>query len=257
MKAPSETTILIDLDDTLEDLLGCWVQKLNEEHNLNVNPKDINDWDIGQFFPTLTRYQVFEPLFNGDFWDSVKPKENAVKYVKKLKDDGYRIFICTNTNYKHLKDKMEKVLFKYFDFLSWNDVIVTTNKQIIDADFLVDDGVHNLVGGKYKKLLMTAPHNEKYDANKNDMIRVNSWEEVYNVIAKSQEGEVMDNIILYTINCPICKRIEQMLDKKNISYTLCTDESLMSQLGIETLPVLSVNGKLLQAKAAMEYINEV
>lgn len=104
---------------------------------------------------------------------------------------------------------------------------------------------------------MTAPHNEKYDANKNDMIRVNSWEEVYNVIAKSQEGEVMDNIILYTINCPICKRIEQMLDKKNISYTLCTDESLMSQLGIDTLPVLSVNGKLLQAKAAMEYINEV
>lgn len=117
MKAPSETTILIDLDDTLEDLLGCWVHKLNEEHNLNVDPKDINDWDIGQFFPSLTRYQVFEPLFNGDFWDSVKPKENAVKYVKKLKDDGYRIFICTNTNYKTSQRQDGKSIIQIFRFL--------------------------------------------------------------------------------------------------------------------------------------------
>lgn len=65
----------------------------------------------------------------------------------------------------------------------------------------------------------------------------------------------MDEIILYTINCPICNRIKQMLNDKHIVYTLCTDETQMVQLGIETLPVLSVNGKLLQAKAAMEYIN--
>lgn len=65
----------------------------------------------------------------------------------------------------------------------------------------------------------------------------------------------MDNIILYTINCPICNRIKQMLDDKNIAYTLCTDETQMAQLGIEILPALSINGKLLQAKAAMEYIN--
>ncbi len=65
-----------------------------------------------------------------------------------------------------------------------------------------------------------------------------------------------DTLILYTINCPICNRIKQMLDAKNMQYSLCTDEGEMLALGIEVLPVLSVNGALLQAKAAMKYINE-
>lgn len=65
-----------------------------------------------------------------------------------------------------------------------------------------------------------------------------------------------DNIVLYTINCPICNRIKQMLDAKKIQYTLCSDEEKMISLGIDVLPVLSINGALLQAKAAMEYINK-
>ena len=47
-----------------------------------------------------------------------------------------------------------------------------------------------------------------------------------------------------------------MLDAKKIQYTLCSDEEKMISLGIDVLPVLSVNGALLQAKAAMEYINK-
>jgi 5'(3')-deoxyribonucleotidase len=185
MKKHAETIVLIDLDDTLTDLLGTWVANLNKRYNLSVRREEIRNWDICQFFPTLTHSQVFEPLFTPDFWDSIKPKNDAVKYVKKLKDEGYRIFVCTNSNYETLKEKMDKVLFKYFDFLSWRDVIITCNKQIINADILIDDCVYNLIGGKYKKILMTAPHNIEYDAEKNDIVRVNSWKEIYDEIIKN------------------------------------------------------------------------
>lgn len=183
----NKPTILVDMDDTLADLLPSWIAALNKIHGLNVNPDNIDDWDITKFFPLLTRYEIFEPLFTDDFWDTVKPKEGAVQYLKQRKDDGYKIYICTNTHYKTLREKMDRVLFKYFDYLSWNDLIIVKDKQLLDADFLVDDGVHNLIGGKYKGILMDAPHNRKFNEREHGIIRVKTWREIYALIKNMTE----------------------------------------------------------------------
>jgi 5'(3')-deoxyribonucleotidase len=47
---------------------------------------------------------------------------------------------------------------------------------------LIDDGIHNLEGGSYRKILFTAPHNRSYDAEANDMIRVHGWDDVVRII---------------------------------------------------------------------------
>lgn len=182
MNCNSQYTILVDMDDTIENLLDNWIHWLNDKHGTSVKPDEVIDWEIDRFFPTLTRYEVFEPIFTEDFWDTVTPKEDAICYVKRLIDDGYKVFICTNTNYKTLKPKMDKVLFRHFDYLTWNDVIITGNKQMVNADFLVDDGVHNLVGGNYKGILMDAPHNWYFDEKEHGITRVKNWEEVYYLI---------------------------------------------------------------------------
>lgn len=186
----TKPTVLVDLDDTMIDLLGKWIMAINEKYGTAVEPESVVDWDITKFFPTLTRYQVFEPIFAEDFWKDIRPKEGAVKYLRLLKNDGFEIYICTNTNYKTLKDKMDNVLFKYFDYLSWNDVIVTTNKQMVNADFLIDDGIHNLIGGAYKGILMDAPHNRNFDASKHNITRVKNWEEIYAFLKNVTEEEV-------------------------------------------------------------------
>ena len=79
---------------------------------------------------------------------------------------------------------MEDLLFKWFPFLSWDQVIITFRKQLIKGDVLIDDGVHNLEGGDYKKILMTAPHNRNYDAEAHGMIRVHNWDEILQVIER-------------------------------------------------------------------------
>lgn len=175
-------TILVDFDDTLTDLLSSWISKVNELYSTRVIPKNVTDWNIELFFPTLTRRQVFEPIFDDNFWNEVRPKPDASKYLKKLIDDGHQVYICTNTNYKTLKSKMDKVLFRYFDYLTWNDVIITRNKQMINADILIDDGIHNLVGGRYKGILVDAPHNRNFNEKEHDIIRVKTWEEIYEII---------------------------------------------------------------------------
>ena len=61
-------------------------------------------------------------------------------------------------------------------------MIITCRKQLINGDVLIDDGIHNLEGGAYKKILMTAPHNANYNAEANGMIRVRNWKEIEQVI---------------------------------------------------------------------------
>jgi 5'(3')-deoxyribonucleotidase len=86
---------------------------------------------------------------------------------------------------------MDDLLFRWFPFISWDQVIITKRKQLIKGDVLIDDGIHNLEGGDYVKILMTAPHNRSYDAEGNGMIRVSSWKEIEKVISELEEqGEL-------------------------------------------------------------------
>ena len=172
-------TILVDMDDTIEDLCGAWVNYLNEKYGTNTKPSDVKEWDITKAFPTLSRDEVFGVLSDELLWDRVKPLPGAADYLKKIIDDGHKVFIVTASHPDIISTKLSKVLFKYFPFLTYDDVIITTHKQLIRGDILIDDAPHNLEGGKYFKILYNAPHNQSYDDVKNFVIRVYNWDEVY------------------------------------------------------------------------------
>lgn len=174
--------VLIDIDDTMANLVQPWCRWLNEAYFLGVEYEDITSWNMRDFFPNLTEEQVFEPLHTDDFWESVEAIKDAPRYVKQLIDDGYDVYVCTASFVDTIKSKFKCVLGRYFPFIPWNKVIITKNKQLIKGDILIDDGIHNLKGGAYKKILMSAPHNRGYDAESNGMTRVNTWAEAYDAV---------------------------------------------------------------------------
>ena len=65
------------------------------------------------------------------------------------------------------------------------------------------------------------------------------------------------NIVLYTTHCPKCSVLEKKLAKKNIKYTEFTSVQDMLDMGISTVPVLSVDGELLPFEKANQWINSV
>lgn len=177
-------TILVDADDTIEGLLKAWLGVLNWKYHTNVKYEDAVVWDIEKLFPQLTDEQIYRPLLRNEFWGLVDPIEGAVENLQKIYDDGHDIYIVTASHYQSLQGKMERLIFRYFPFIDWEHVIITSHKQLIHGDILVDDAPHNLVGGAYRKLLMTAPHNKSYDAEANGMTRVNTWDEIYKEVCK-------------------------------------------------------------------------
>lgn len=175
-------TVLIDLDDTMTHLTRAWCKRLNERHGTNVQEEDITGWRISNYFPSLTSDEVYAPLKDDLFWREVEPITDASRYIKALIDEKFDVYVCTASSFGTIKSKFDCILSRYFPFISWEKIIVLKKKQMIKADILVDDGVHNLEGGSYKKILMSAPHNEYYDAESNEMIRVRSWEEIYKAV---------------------------------------------------------------------------
>jgi len=175
-------TVLVDMDDTIEQLLKAWVGGVNARYGRTVRCDDITDWNVTLAYPGLTMEQVYEiPTLPG-FWRNVEPVPGAADALRHFMDEGHTVYIVTATPYISVPEKMDDCLFRLFPFLNWDQLIITFRKQLLQADVLIDDGIHNLEGGMYTKVLMTAPHNRSYNAEANGMIRVNSWAEAVSVV---------------------------------------------------------------------------
>lgn len=181
--------ILVDMDDTIEQLLAAWLRAANARYGRSVRYEDVTDWDVSLAYPGLRREQIYAIPDQPGFWATVEPIPGAAEALQRLMAAGHQVLIVTATERESLVEKMDDLLFKYFPFLNWDQVIITKKKQYIRGDVLIDDGPHNLEGGDYAKLLMTAPHNRAYDAEAHGMIRVNSWEEIERVLAEMQKAK--------------------------------------------------------------------
>ena len=62
-------------------------------------------------------------------------------------------------------------------------------------------------------------------------------------------------IIFYSTHCPKCRILELKLKQKNIEYEECNDIEEMLSKGIETVPVLEVDGQLLDFGNAVKWVN--
>ena len=69
-----------------------------------------------------------------------------------------------------------------------------------------------------------------------------------------KDKEINLKIKLYTTHCPQCTQLSSMLDRKNINYEEITDISTMHEKGINRVPILEVDGVLMDYKTAYNWV---
>ena len=62
-------------------------------------------------------------------------------------------------------------------------------------------------------------------------------------------------VTLYTTHCPRCKVLATKLAQKNIEYVENEDVDYMESIGIMSVPMLEVDGQLLDFVTANNWIN--
>lgn len=175
--------VLCDADDTLENLVEPWVNAVNYKFCANVKWNDITEWDMAKFFPTLSREQVYSPIYEDGFWNSIIPMPGAVKFINSILADGHEFYIVTATNYQTCGSKIKKLL-EMFKMLKWENFIISSNKQMVNGDILIDDAPQNLIGGTYHKVLFDRPHNYSFDERKYGIKRIYTLSEAYEEVCK-------------------------------------------------------------------------
>lgn len=63
-------------------------------------------------------------------------------------------------------------------------------------------------------------------------------------------------VTVYTTHCPKCKVIETKLKSKGINYVEVTDTAEMEKLGFQTVPVVDVDGTIMNFAEANDWVNK-
>lgn len=180
-------TILLDLDDVLNNQNELWIQELNVRYRRGVRYEDITGWDMGRFFPRLSARQLYAPAISGELVDKMKPTPGSQDYTWKWYSAGHNLIVVTATSSQDI-DKKIAWLYKNFKWFDMKNLISTQRKQLIKGDILIDDGLHNLqrdnqlgIEPQYVKVCMDRPWNRS--ANLLDGIhRVHNFEEADGIV---------------------------------------------------------------------------
>ena len=167
--------LAVDIDNTIWDLITPWLNYYNKRHNDDVKYEDVTEYSFFDIIKNITREEMLGLLTENEFWLEVIPYPDSYKYLKKLNDE-FELYIATSTSYKTPREKFDK-LFTFFDFLEEDQLIITSKKQLLNVDIMIDDCIDCLVGGDYMKLLIDTPYNKNIADS--SLIRVKDLKEAY------------------------------------------------------------------------------
>lgn len=63
-------------------------------------------------------------------------------------------------------------------------------------------------------------------------------------------------IKFYSTGCPRCIVLKNLMDKRDMEYEIITDEKIMFQKGVTHVPMLEVDGVIMEYGEAFKWIND-
>ncbi len=65
-------------------------------------------------------------------------------------------------------------------------------------------------------------------------------------------------ITLYTTeHCPVCNMVKHTLTQKGVEFNIVNDIEVMSTMGFKSAPMLEVDGNIMNAKDAINWIKSL
>lgn len=165
--------IAVDMDWVLAKLTKKWVKTYNTIFDDNLKIEDIKSWKIIEYVKPEAKDFMLNILNLHKFYRDLEVVSDSQRVLEKLSED-YEIIIVTDPYTRMSFKSKHDWLEEHFPFIPKRNFVFTGNKSIIYADYLIDDGVHNLEGFKGYGLLYEAPYNEDEER----FFKVKNWQDI-------------------------------------------------------------------------------
>ena len=165
--------IAIDMDEVLADTLGAVVKAVNERADLNIKMESLNGKKLKHMIPEHEGL-VLDILKEPGFFRNLDVMPHAQEVVKQL-NEHYDIYIATAAMDvpTSFHDKYEWLL-EFFPFLDPQHFVFCGRKDIVHADYLIDDNPKQLESFNNHSIMYAADHNIDIDK----WPKVQNWKEV-------------------------------------------------------------------------------
>lgn len=179
----------IDVDDTITNSYKAIIKEVSEYYHIDYNNLLDKKMGYDEFLnnENFPNYTVFAFERYRHIMEKVEIKEDAVRFINKLHDEGNEIIFITARHHGEYDDPYA-ITFKYLSKHEIKFDKIITNRLDKDRvcleegiDLFIDDSISNckkVKDAEINVLLFDAPFNQ----NTNDFKRVYSWQEVYNIV---------------------------------------------------------------------------
>ena len=181
-------TILIDWDDVINDLMPKALELLNSENGTSYTLESFPEYNFSNYLPEEDSAKLHALFLTERLWDSLRPTPDSQETLKRMMNDGNEVLLITATHWRNVAFKMIW-LAKYFPFIQWEQVIVTSKKNKVQGDWLIEDNPENLKKHPYGRVCIDKPWNRSLNDDVYDVIRVKNLSQAYDAILARENQE--------------------------------------------------------------------
>lgn len=178
-------SIAIDLDSVLNRLDDVWYARYNELYDDNLQPNDIKSWDIHNFVKPECGRKIYDILLEPYLFRGLPVMEGAIDALTYL-TQHYDVYIVSSAHPATCADKAGW-LAEHFPMIDQGNIIFCHPKHLINTDYLVDDGPHNIEGFKQEAIIFDQPWNQHI----NGFVRFYNWDQItrfFELLLKEEEA---------------------------------------------------------------------
>lgn len=163
--------LLVDMDGVLVDVYTKFFKLHEQETGQRLTIKDIAGLLEAEAFQNQRKW-VSTPGFFRD----LPVMQGSRDALLKLNDLYIVIVVSLATEFPYCLTDKQLWLHDNFPFISWKQIVLCGDKNIIKADIMIDDHFKNLDHFTGRTILFTQPHNMLIRNSRHP--RVSSWAEI-------------------------------------------------------------------------------
>jgi len=176
MRIGRKQTILLDADNVLLDCTG-FAAKEAQRRGCDIKYEQFTDYYFRNI-PSKTRDLLFSIMHEPGFYQSQPVYPGAIEMVNELLDAGHSVIIASAT-YPELMGYRSNRLLETFTRLNPNNIMLGARKDLLYADFLLDDHLDNIKSSPAKYPVL---FNKIWNTQARDYLRVFHYQEFIQMV---------------------------------------------------------------------------
>jgi 5'(3')-deoxyribonucleotidase/uncharacterized protein with PQ loop repeat len=173
--------IAVDMDEVIADAFGKHLNQYNQRVGANLTPEMVSKKGLAALIPSELRQDYHAVPHADGFFADLKVIEGSQEALLEL-SRNHDVYITSAAMEvpSSFADKYQWMEM-HFPFIPPSRIVFCGDKEIVNADVLIDDRSRHFKGFRGRGILFTAPHN----ANEAAPLRANNWNDVLKILGNA------------------------------------------------------------------------